>query len=335
MTQDRPDHYPFRDIETKWQRVWEETDQFRVREEPGRPKYYCLEMFPYPSGRIHMGHVRNYAIGDLLARFKWMRGLQRPAPDGLGRLRAARRERRHRQRRPPGGVDAREHREHEGAAAALGHLLRLGPRGRHLRSGVLPLGAAHLHPHVRARARLPEERARQLVPSLPDDPRQRAGRGRPLLALRLRGRHQGDRGLVLQDHRLRRGAPRVVRPAGRLARARPDDAAQLDRPERGGGVRPPRGRHAGPRHPGLHDAARHLLRHDVRRAGAGAPPRRPARRRCRRGDGGGGLPGGRSRGSPRSSASPPTGPSGASACARARSTRSTAPRSRCSSPTTC
>ncbi len=74
MTQDRPDHYPFRDIETKWQRVWEETGLFRVREEPGRPKYYCLEMFPYPSGRIHMGHVRNYAIGDAITRYKRMRG---------------------------------------------------------------------------------------------------------------------------------------------------------------------------------------------------------------------------------------------------------------------
>jgi leucyl-tRNA synthetase len=71
---DRPDRYPFREIEAKWQRAWEESGQFRVTEDPSRPKYYCLEMFPYPSGRIHMGHVRVYTIGDLLARFKWMRG---------------------------------------------------------------------------------------------------------------------------------------------------------------------------------------------------------------------------------------------------------------------
>src|SRR5512132_893997 len=68
------DRYPFREIEAKWQRVWEDTKQFRATEDPARPKYYCLEMFPYPSGRIHMGHVRVYAIGDLLARYKWMRG---------------------------------------------------------------------------------------------------------------------------------------------------------------------------------------------------------------------------------------------------------------------
>ncbi|HXH84060.1 MAG TPA: leucine--tRNA ligase [Candidatus Tectomicrobia bacterium] len=68
------DRYPFPEIEAKWQRAWEERKQFRVTEDPARPKFYCLEMFPYPSGRIHMGHVRVYAIGDLLARFKWMRG---------------------------------------------------------------------------------------------------------------------------------------------------------------------------------------------------------------------------------------------------------------------
>jgi leucyl-tRNA synthetase len=71
---DRSEYYPFREIETKWQRIWEESDLFRVREDPSRPKFYCLEMFPYPSGRIHMGHVRNYAIGDAVTRYKRMRG---------------------------------------------------------------------------------------------------------------------------------------------------------------------------------------------------------------------------------------------------------------------
>ena len=79
---DRQDRYPFREIEAKWQAVWEDTKQFKVTEDPSRPKYYCLEMFPYPSGRIHMGHVRVYAIGDLLARFKWMRGFNVLHPMG-------------------------------------------------------------------------------------------------------------------------------------------------------------------------------------------------------------------------------------------------------------
>ncbi|HXJ84260.1 MAG TPA: leucine--tRNA ligase [Candidatus Methylomirabilis sp.] len=79
---DRPDRYPFREIEARWQRVWEDAKQFKVTEDPARPKFYCLEMFPYPSGRIHMGHVRVYAIGDLLARFKWMRGFNVLHPMG-------------------------------------------------------------------------------------------------------------------------------------------------------------------------------------------------------------------------------------------------------------
>ncbi len=66
--------YDFSSIEKKWQRVWEEKGLFKAESDEKRPKYYCLEMFPYPSGRIHMGHVRNYTIGDCLARFMRMQG---------------------------------------------------------------------------------------------------------------------------------------------------------------------------------------------------------------------------------------------------------------------
>ena len=66
--------YNFTDIELKWQKRWQQDDLFTTRADTSRPKYYLLEMYPYPSGRIHMGHVRNYSIGDLMARFMRMRG---------------------------------------------------------------------------------------------------------------------------------------------------------------------------------------------------------------------------------------------------------------------
>ncbi len=66
--------YDFKKIETRWQKRWEENKEFNVEVDETSDKYYLLEMFPYPSGRIHMGHVRNYSIGDVVARYKSTRG---------------------------------------------------------------------------------------------------------------------------------------------------------------------------------------------------------------------------------------------------------------------
>jgi leucyl-tRNA synthetase len=62
--------YNAKEVEPKWRAVWEERQCFKAERDEAQPKYYVLEMFPYPSGRIHMGHVRNYAMGDLIARYK-------------------------------------------------------------------------------------------------------------------------------------------------------------------------------------------------------------------------------------------------------------------------
>ena len=68
------ERYDFASIESKWQKKWAEEKIYKVTEDKSKPKYYCLEMFPYPSGNLHMGHVRNYSIGDVIARFKTMHG---------------------------------------------------------------------------------------------------------------------------------------------------------------------------------------------------------------------------------------------------------------------
>ena len=74
--------YDHNRIELKWHERWKDATFYRAAEDSSRPKYYVLEMLPYPSGELHIGHIRNYSIGDALARYKWMRGFNVLHPMG-------------------------------------------------------------------------------------------------------------------------------------------------------------------------------------------------------------------------------------------------------------
>ena len=194
----------------------------------------------------------------------------RDASHRMGRSRPAGRERGAPARGSPGRLDHAEHRPHAAPAPPARVQLRLGARVRHLRFVLLPLEPVVLRQDVGARARLPEERRRQLVPRLRNRARQRAGRGRGVLALRGGGRGAGTPPVVPARHRLRRRAARRDGADARLAAQGAGAAAQLDRAlGRRGDPLPDPGAGRRGRRPGVHHPGRHHLWRD--RTGARSP----------------------------------------------------------------
>lgn len=113
------EQYRPEEIESKVQQHWDEKRTFEVTEDESKEKYYCLSMLPYPSGRLHMGHVRNYTIGDVIARYQRMLGKTFCNPSVGMRSVCLRKARRSKQY-GAGTVDVRQHRVHENQLKMLG-----------------------------------------------------------------------------------------------------------------------------------------------------------------------------------------------------------------------
>jgi valyl-tRNA synthetase len=103
------DKYNPQQIEPEIQAGWEASGAFEVNEEPGREKFYCLSMLPYPSGSLHIGHVRNYTIGDVISRFQEDAGEKCAAAHGLGCIWPARRKCSDKKPDSAGNLDLREY----------------------------------------------------------------------------------------------------------------------------------------------------------------------------------------------------------------------------------
>ena len=232
------DRYDAAAIEAKWQRVWEDARAFYVDDpDPsvGDRKSYVLEMLPYPSGELHMGHVLNYTLGDVLTHHRRRSGMTVLRPMGFDAFglpaeNAAIKE----------GIDPRASTD-ANIEKITAQMRRLGwaidwPRASSPRTSRTSIaGRSGCSCASSSAAGLQGHGAGEVVPERSDRARERAGRGRALLPLWLGGRVAEPRAVDVRHNALRRRAAGRDEPARVLAGVDLDHAAELDRPLRGCG----------------------------------------------------------------------------------------------------
>ena len=284
-----PDYKP-QSIEQKWQDRWRSERTFEVTEDPAKPKFYCLEMFAYPSGHAHVGHVRNYMIGDVVARMKRMRGFNVLHPFGWDAFGL------------PAENAAIKNGTHpekwtlENIAHMKGQLQRLGISyawEREIATCLPEYYRWNQWLFVKMLERDLAYRRRSNVNWCPSCQTVLANEQvdrRRLLALRHAGRDPRARAVVLPHHHVRGRTARGHRPPARMARQGPDDAAELDRAIGGcpghvpARAEPCRYRRAARRPSTSSRPDRHDLRRQLPDAGAGASARPAVGRRAAEAD---------------------------------------------------
>lgn len=150
--------YKFQEIEKKWQKQWVDDQTYKVTEDKSRPKYYVLNMFPYPSGAgLHVGHPLGYIASDIYARYKRLKGFNVLNPMGYDAYGLPAEQYAIKTGQHPAITTEQNIAHYREAARQDWLLIRLGPRGAHLRPEILPLDAMGLREDVQLLLRQPSE----------------------------------------------------------------------------------------------------------------------------------------------------------------------------------